>query len=325
MIYSKEGSVLKIKPKPPLFKTSYNYKFENKEWQDELGLNMYDFDARGYMPDLGRTTTHDPLAEKFYHLSPQSFLNNNPLRFTDPTGMESDDWIKKGKDIFYDSAVTSQKEATEKYGTEATHLNEGTTLTGTKDGQTSYQYTFHDNGTVTDKDGGTLSTTENITTEAGTTIIGSERKSGFKVSYGFNGALGGGWGFDVGFVKDSGGNVGFFLSSNSNVGLGVDGGLSFGSIKSQHSGPFLLEDAGGQSLSASVGVETPVGGIGLNYGGTFSSSLSPSQRLNISNYGTSDTGRGNVEGSRSLVQSPSSKVSVGAMYRKSNVSVWQVK
>jgi hypothetical protein len=45
------------------------------------------------MQDLGRTTTLDPLAEKFYDLSPQSFLNNNPLRFIDPTGMESEDSI----------------------------------------------------------------------------------------------------------------------------------------------------------------------------------------------------------------------------------------
>jgi hypothetical protein len=41
------------------------------------------------MQDLGRTTTLDPLAEKFYNLSPQSFLNNNPLSFVDPTGMET--------------------------------------------------------------------------------------------------------------------------------------------------------------------------------------------------------------------------------------------
>jgi RHS repeat-associated protein len=66
----------------------YKYKYNGKEFQDELGLNMYDYHARNYMPDIGRTTTYDPLAEKFYHLSPQSFLNNNPVYFIDPTGME---------------------------------------------------------------------------------------------------------------------------------------------------------------------------------------------------------------------------------------------
>jgi len=72
----------------------YNYKFQNKEWQDELGLNTYDFGARGYMPDIVRTPTLDPLAEKFYSFSPYSFLNNNPLRFVDPDGKQSIDFNK---------------------------------------------------------------------------------------------------------------------------------------------------------------------------------------------------------------------------------------
>ncbi|WP_310554478.1 DUF6443 domain-containing protein [Flavobacterium sp.] len=66
----------------------YKYKYNGKELQDELGLNWYDFEGRQFMQDIGRTTTLDPLAEKFYDLSPQSFLNNNPLSFIDPTGME---------------------------------------------------------------------------------------------------------------------------------------------------------------------------------------------------------------------------------------------
>ena len=74
---------------PPQARKSYQYKFQNKEWQDELNLNLYDFGARQYMPDIVRTTTIDPLAEKFYSLSPQSFLNNNPLYFIDPTGESS--------------------------------------------------------------------------------------------------------------------------------------------------------------------------------------------------------------------------------------------
>ena len=89
MMYVKEASVLKIKPKPPLFKTSYNKKFNGKSWETDLSLNIYDFHARGYMPDIVRTFQQDPKAEKFYDLSPQSFLNNNPLSFIDPTGMEA--------------------------------------------------------------------------------------------------------------------------------------------------------------------------------------------------------------------------------------------
>ena len=65
---------------------SYRYSFGSKEEQPELGLNWMDFHARNYMPDIVRTMTMDPLAEKFVSLSPYSFLNNNPLSNIDPTG-----------------------------------------------------------------------------------------------------------------------------------------------------------------------------------------------------------------------------------------------
>ena len=41
-----------------------------------------------YDPALGRTTTMDPMAEKFYGMTPYSMFANNPVRFVDPTGME---------------------------------------------------------------------------------------------------------------------------------------------------------------------------------------------------------------------------------------------
>ncbi len=73
---------------------AYNYKYNGKEFQDELGLNLYDFHFRQYMQDLGRTTTLDPMAEMFYSTSPYSFLNNNPIRYIDPDGRMSIDGIE---------------------------------------------------------------------------------------------------------------------------------------------------------------------------------------------------------------------------------------
>src|SRR5690606_17362802 len=78
---------------PPQAKKTYQYKYNGKEFQDELNLNLYDFHFRQYMQDLGRTTTLDPMAEMFYSISPYSFLNNNPLRYIDPTGMIGEDII----------------------------------------------------------------------------------------------------------------------------------------------------------------------------------------------------------------------------------------
>ena len=64
------------------------YKYNGKELdkEDDL-LNWYDYDARHYDPVLGRFTTIDPLAEKYYSISPYAYVANNPMRFIDPTGM----------------------------------------------------------------------------------------------------------------------------------------------------------------------------------------------------------------------------------------------
>ena len=324
MMYKKEGSVLRIRPVSPLFLVINNYKYNGKEFQDELGLNMYDYHAMLYDPAIGRRNNIDPKAEESRRWSPYSYCYNNSMRFVDPDGMQGQDWIRKGSKIFFDSEIKSQAQAQSKYGDTSVHLTEGSTTIGKVDGEVKYQYTYHNDGTVSDIDGNVKSKTSNIETAGGTTIIGSENKSGFKFSFGLNAALGGGWGFDIGIAKDAGGDVSMFASSNSNVGFGADAGFSFGPIFSTHSGPFLSEDVPGQSLSVSTGIQSPFGGVGGSYGGTFSSSLTPAQRLNTANYGTSDTGRGNVEFSRGYVQQPSAKVSGGFMYRKSDTYGWNI-
>ncbi len=72
--------------------------YQGKEIQSDLGLDTYDFHARMYDPALGRTFQQDPLGEKYYPFSPYSWVANNPLIITDPTGMELDWSQLKGKE-----------------------------------------------------------------------------------------------------------------------------------------------------------------------------------------------------------------------------------
>ncbi|WP_372474858.1 RHS repeat domain-containing protein [Capnocytophaga sp. ARDL2] len=63
------------------------YKFGDKEWNDELGLNLYDFHARNYDAAIGRWLNVDPLAERGKHYSPYNFNFNSPINFFDPDGL----------------------------------------------------------------------------------------------------------------------------------------------------------------------------------------------------------------------------------------------
>ena len=63
------------------------YKYNGKELQEELGLNMYDMGARGYMPDIGRFTVIDPMADFVNYQSPYVMSNNNPIINVDEYGL----------------------------------------------------------------------------------------------------------------------------------------------------------------------------------------------------------------------------------------------
>lgn len=65
------------------------YRFTGKELDRVNGLNMYDFGARWYdVAGVPMWTSVDPLAEKYYHISPYAYCGGNPVMLVDPDGRE---------------------------------------------------------------------------------------------------------------------------------------------------------------------------------------------------------------------------------------------
>ena len=80
------------------------YKYNGKELDKMHGLNTYDYGARQYNPVTARWDRMDPLAEKYYGLSPYVYCMNNPVMLVDPDGKEIEDgsikeWNKLRKNI----------------------------------------------------------------------------------------------------------------------------------------------------------------------------------------------------------------------------------
>lgn len=65
-----------------------NRKYNGKEWIEAHGYDEYDYGARGMYPAIARFTTVDPLAEKYYWISPYAYCLNNPVKYIDPDGMK---------------------------------------------------------------------------------------------------------------------------------------------------------------------------------------------------------------------------------------------
>ena len=68
---------------------TYNYKYNGKELQDELGLNVTAMDYRQYDNAIGRFNSIDALAELMPSITPFHFGYNNPAFWADPSGLLS--------------------------------------------------------------------------------------------------------------------------------------------------------------------------------------------------------------------------------------------
>ena len=111
----------------------YGYQGSEKDNETKGNGNSYTTEFRQLDPRLGRWLSVDPLSFKFPWQSPYIQANNNPIIYSDNKGLEAEDWIKirekrgdkfKNK-VVYDSNITTDESAKEKYGQNASKLEYG--------------------------------------------------------------------------------------------------------------------------------------------------------------------------------------------------------
>ncbi len=81
------------------------YRYNGKEYHQELGLGLYDYCFRWYDPAIARFVSGDPLAEDFYYLTTYQYASNTPIQAIDLDGLEAlvvtgnPDALEKFKDL----------------------------------------------------------------------------------------------------------------------------------------------------------------------------------------------------------------------------------
>lgn len=101
----------------------YRYQFTGHEKDGETSYQYHG--ARYYDEDLARYMSVDPWAMKFHSWSPYNYVMGNPIRLVDPTGKGPTDWVSINGQMLYDSKVTDQKTATDRYGSDAIYRAPG--------------------------------------------------------------------------------------------------------------------------------------------------------------------------------------------------------
>jgi len=138
------------------------YLFNAKEFDEETGL--YYYGARYYDPRISLWISTDNSEEKYAEFSSYCYVGNNPIILNDTNG---NDWLRTDKKYFYDPSVTSQEDATNKYGKETKYLFAAGTLFA-KSG--AYSYDLEVGGHVKDTYTGEYIAGQ-ISTPAGSTIV----------------------------------------------------------------------------------------------------------------------------------------------------------
>ena len=68
--------------------TENRFRYNGKEFHQELNLGLYDYGFRWYDPAVARFVSVDPLAEDFYYLTTYQYASNSPIWMIDLDGLE---------------------------------------------------------------------------------------------------------------------------------------------------------------------------------------------------------------------------------------------
>ena len=89
-------------------RSNYQNKFNGQEYQDELGLNLYDMDFRDYDPAIGRWIGIDPVIH--YSQSAYNAFDGNPVFWADPSGADAVTFTKDSDGEFKMTSYQSDEE-----------------------------------------------------------------------------------------------------------------------------------------------------------------------------------------------------------------------
>lgn len=96
--------------------TINRYKYTGKELLTDHGVNILDYGARFYDPTTGLWLSADPLSLLMPDKSAYKFCNNNPINFSDPSGLfETEEEAKKVAKRFNNASVARDKPTGEWY------------------------------------------------------------------------------------------------------------------------------------------------------------------------------------------------------------------
>ena len=94
LMYIKQGTTTKIVPVPPLFKTSYDVKFQGQKREEDLELNWDSFKWRNYDYAIGRFHSVDPLSEQYAYNSTYAIQENKMGMGRELEGLELVPWLE---------------------------------------------------------------------------------------------------------------------------------------------------------------------------------------------------------------------------------------